>query len=122
MGWIEKNLAKAIGIALVVLALAAFLTVRSCQSARTAKTTEKLATGQASASLQSGQDAVGTVGNRMDADAATDALTRTNDDAIRNAEGASAPVNPAVRDAGIASLCRRASHRRDPKCLFHADP
>lgn len=121
MKWIRDNVAKAVAIAVIVLLIVGVLFLRSCQAERTAKVSEKLATGQAGASLQSGQDAVGTVGNRMDADAATDALTRTNDDAIRNAEGADAPVAAPVRNAGLASLCRRPSARRDPKCVQHPD-
>ena len=36
---------------------------------------------------------------------------------IRNAKGADAPVDPAVRDAGLASLCRRAAYRSSERCL-----
>jgi hypothetical protein len=91
-------------------------------SRRTAKTEARLATGQAGAALASGQDSANTIGNRMDADAAEDTITRENDDAIRNAHGASAPVDPALRDAGLAGLCRRAAYHNNPKCLQHADP
>lgn len=115
---IPPKLARIILIAFgVVVALSLLFAVRSCQQSRTAKTEAKLATGQADAAMKSGADAVQTVGNRMDADAATDTITRENNDAIRNAEGADAPVAAGVRDAGLASLCRRAAYRRDPKCL-----
>jgi hypothetical protein len=90
--------------------------------AHNARTAAKVATGQAGAALQSGQDAANTVGNRMDADAAGDQLTKENDDAIRKADGASAPVAAPVRDAGLRSLCRRAAYSRDPKCLQFANP
>lgn len=120
---IPAKLARTIIVVLTVLVLLSLVfAVRSCQSARTAKTVEKLATGQTDAALKSGTDAVNTIGNRMDADASTDATTRENEDAIRNAEGADAPVAGGVRDAGLAGLCRRAAYRSDPKCMQHADP
>lgn len=120
--WLATTAAKII-LALAVIALiAGIFAVRSCQSAQTASTREKLSTGQAGAAIASGQDSVNTIGNRMDADAATDTITRENDDAIRNAKGADAPVDPAVRDAGLASLCRRASYSGNPKCVQHTDP
>ena len=53
---------------------------------------------------------------------ATDTITRENDHAIRTAPGADAPVDPALRDTGLAGLCRRAAYRGDPKCVQHADP
>jgi hypothetical protein len=87
-----------------------------------AKTEARVSAGQAGAAVASGKDAANTVGNRMDADAAEDTLTKENADAIRNADGASAPVAAPVRDAGLRSLCRRAAYSRDPKCLQHADP
>ena len=113
---------------IAALAAAAFLLLLALfgwhewQAAHTAKVETRLATGQAAAALASGQDAGNAIGNRMDADAETDTITRENDHAIRNAHGADAPVDPAVRDAGLAGLCRRAAYRRDPKCLRHADP
>jgi len=89
---------------------------------RTAKIETRLATGQAAAALASGQDAANTIGNRMDADASTDTVTRENDHAIRTARGADAPVDPALRDIALRGLCRRAAYRHDAKCLQHADP
>jgi hypothetical protein len=111
------KLATRIIAAIAVVALFALLfTLHECSVARNAKTETKLATGQAGAALQSGQDAANTVGNRMDADAQGDALTRTNGDAIDNADGAKAPVAAPVRAAGIAALCRRAAYRDTPRC------
>jgi len=121
MDWIEKNLTRAIAIVAAALILLALFGWHEWQAARTAKAETRLATGQAGAALASGQDAANSIGNRMDADAATDALTRENDYAIRTAPGADAPVDPALRDAALRGLCRRAAYRRDPKCLQHAD-
>lgn len=94
--------------------------VSQCQRAQNAAATAKVAKGQAGAAIESGGDATDTVGNRMAADAETDAITQENRDAIQNAEGARAPVAPAVRDAAFAGLCRRAAYSRDPRCLQRA--
>ncbi|RSY83103.1 hypothetical protein DAH66_12605 [Sphingomonas koreensis] len=109
--------------AIILLALIAMLAgaivfgLSQCQRAQTAKTTANVAKGQAGAAIESGSDAVDAIGNRAEQDAAADRLTRENEDAIRKAEGASAPVAAPVRDAGLDSLCRRAAYSRDPRCL-----
>ncbi|CAN5702539.1 hypothetical protein BH11PSE6_BH11PSE6_00090 [soil metagenome] len=117
MNWIRDNLAKAIVIIAVILIVVGLLFLRSCETARTAKTQAKVSEGQAGASLASGADAVDTAGNVQGNEIAADTITRENDNAIHNAEGASAPVAAPVRDAGLASLCRRAAYRGDPKCV-----
>lgn len=110
-------------IAAAVLLIFGSLVLRSCQTAGTARTKAKLATGQAGAAIESGGDAAQTIGNQAAAEAATDALTRENEHAIRTAPGANAPVDPAARDAGLRALCRRAAYRGDPKCMrFAAAP
>jgi len=101
-------------IALMVLVL---VTVQSCQRASVAKTEAKLSTNQAGAAIANGQDAVATGSATGARAAATDRLTQENADAIRNAEGAAAPVAAGARDAGLAGLCRRAAYRRDPRCV-----
>lgn len=120
--FIERNLAKILIGLVVLLLVAAIVAQRSCSEALTARTSASLATGQAGAAIESGHEAADTIGNRMANDADTDAITRENDDAIRNAEGANAPVAAPVRDAGLASLCRRAAYRGSPKCVQHAHP
>ncbi|MEG3147249.1 hypothetical protein U1839_21565 [Sphingomonas sp. RT2P30] len=121
-GWVARNGARVLVAVLLLTLLAAIVAQRSCSAARSARVTAKLATGQAGAAIASGQDAANTIGNRMDDDAAGDAITRENDDAIRNAHGALAPVDPDVAAAGLRGLCRRAAYRRDPQCMQHADP
>lgn len=117
-----NRLQKALLLFAALILLLAFLWLRSCSDARSAKSQAKLSTGQAGAAIESGRDAANTIGNRTHADAATDAITRENDDAIRNAEGASAPVAAPVRDAGLVGLCRRAAYQRDPRCLQQPRP
>lgn len=115
-------LTKLAAIALVVGVAGGLFAWHQWTVARNAKTEATLGKNQAGAATASGADAANTVGNRMDADAAEDTLTRSNDDDIRKADGASAPVAAPVRDAGLRSLCRRAAYRGDPKCVLYADP
>lgn len=106
---------------LIALLIVAVLFIREqWQQARSAKTSERVSKGQAGAAIESGSDAADTIGNRAAADAETDTLTRENTDAIRQADGADAPVAAGVRDAGIAGLCRRAAYSRDPRCVQQA--
>ena len=70
----------------------------------------------AKASSKSGEDAVATVGAAARREAQSSDLTRTNEQEIRNAQGADVRLDPAVRDAGLGGLCRRAAYRDDERC------
>jgi hypothetical protein len=59
---------------------------------------------------------VETVADAADREAASDALTRESEAAIRNAPGATATVSAEVKAAGLAALCRRTSHKDSPRC------
>jgi hypothetical protein len=109
-----------VGIGLALFLLAVIGGVRSCQMASTAKTEAKLSANQAGAALASGKDAVDTLGKTAAAEANTDTITEENERAIRQAPGADAPVDPAVHDAGLRSLCRRAAYRGKPECVQFA--
>lgn len=108
----------------IIGAIAFLLLLWALYSAITAKpkAEARLARNQAEAASQSGADAVNTVGRAGDREAAGDALTRSNDKDIRDAEGADATVAAPVRDAGLASLCKRRAYSRDPRCVQYADP
>lgn len=112
--------AKAIFWGAIAALVMAVLGVAKCSYDSRAKAEIKLSKGQAGAAVASGADAVETVGNQAASEVAADQVTKENADDIRKAQGAAAPVNPAVRDAGIVSLCRRAAYRRDPKCVQHS--
>jgi hypothetical protein len=86
------------------------------------KAEARLSRNQAEAAAESGSDAVNTVGVAGEREAASADLTRANEKDIRDAEGADATVAAPVRDAGIASLCKRRSYSRDPRCVQHTDP
>lgn len=81
------------------------------------KAEARLGKNTAEAALHSGSDAVATVGQVGARDQTADDLTRRNADDIAHARGADAPVDPAARDAGLRSLCKRAAYRGSAKCL-----
>lgn len=114
----KKPLGMVVGAIIVLLAL--FWLYSAITANPRAKA--RLARNQATAALESGADAVNTVGRAADREAAADALTRDSERTIRNAEGADAAVAAPVRDAGLASLCQRRAYRSEPKCVQYLNP
>ncbi|MDB5707870.1 MAG: hypothetical protein JWN66_4986 [Sphingomonas bacterium] len=108
---LEKTAARVVAGIAIVAVIALLLFLHSCQQERTAKVEAKLATSQAAAASASGHDAVQSVGNVMGNEQATDTITTENGNVIDNAKGATVAVDPAVRSAGLVSLCRRKSYR-----------
>lgn len=115
---IRKPIVWAIG-ALVLFGLVWWL-VASLTGGKRARVEAELQGNRAEAGLESGRDAVDTVGEQGAAERAADDLTRRNADEIRAAEGADAPVADPAHAAGLRSLCRRAANRGRPECLQHA--
>ena len=117
MNWIEvaRRLAPLVGLALLALLLLVVLP-GSCRRERNAAATARVEQGAARAASDSGRDAVETVGRAAARREAGEAITRTNDKEIRNAQGADANMAIAVRDAGIDGLCRRDAYRDEPRC------
>lgn len=107
-------------IALIIgLSLMAFLVfyIPSClQKQRAAADQNRVDTAQAGAAQASGNEAAYTQMAVNANEVASEQLGRDNEKEIRNAEGANAVVAAPVRDATIASLCRRAAYRDSPKC------
>jgi FtsZ-interacting cell division protein ZipA len=107
-------------IAIIVAVIAAVLivgfTVRSCDKRHAQAAQSRVERSQADAASNSAADAIGTVAASGAQEAASEDLTRSNEQEIRNAEGSNAAVNPAARDAGLRSLCRRPAYRDDQRC------
>jgi len=113
---------KAVAIIAAVILLLAFLQVRSCSQARQKAAQSKLDKGQAGAAQESAKDAIATQGEVTTFQSKSEDLARANEKEIRDAKGADAAVDPAVRDAGLASLCRRASYRDTEQCRVRRTP
>lgn len=121
MKFLSTITGKVIAAALVVFLLFAIFEVRSCQLAKQHAAQARVDQGQAAAMSNSASDAIATQGAANANEQASEALTRTNDQEIRHAAGADAQINPAVRDAGLRSLCRRPAYRGSERCrVFNA--
>jgi ABC-type protease/lipase transport system fused ATPase/permease subunit len=108
---LSKSLSRIAIAAIAVILVLGFLQVRSCQQARQQAVQSKVDRSQGDAMRNSAADAVNTVGGVAANQMAGEDLTRQNERNIRDAKGADQGVDPAVRDAGLASLCRRQSFR-----------
>ena len=103
--------------AAVVLALVVFLLLwgpAACNAIRSLTVQNRVNQGQSDALTNSARDAIGTQGDVAGNATASEDTTRSNERNIRDAKGADAQVDPAVRDAGFASLCKRPSFRNSP--------
>jgi hypothetical protein len=106
---------------LFLLALMGF-GLSQCQKRRSEAAQARVERSQAEAASKSAEDAIGTVRRSGESEKASEELTRSNEKEIRNAEGANDPVNTAVRDAGLRSLCRRPAYRNHERCKLFVAP
>lgn len=116
MSFFNPLVMKIIGAVVLVLLIVGFFTVRSCQQSAQHAAESRLQQGQMGALSNSAQDALATQGNVAANATASEDLSRTNAEEIRNAKGADARVDPAANAAGLRALCRRAAYRDSPKC------
>ena len=111
---LAKLIAAVAGV--LIVCLAAWWLVATLTGGKRAKVEATLNRNVAGAALESGKDAVGTVGAQQAAEAASDRLGADNGASIHAAPGADAKVDPGASSAGIKALCRRASAKGDPRC------
>jgi hypothetical protein len=109
-----RALAVVVGVVLLIVGLS--LLVHRCDVNRSRAAQSRVNASQAQAASNSAADAINAVGAANGRETASESLTRSNEQQIRGAPGANDKVNPAVRDAGIAALCRRQSYANDPRC------
>lgn len=113
----------AIVVGVVLLIAVVGFTVRSCDQRRSKAAQSRLEHAQNDAQANSAADAVNTIAASGEAAAASEAQTRANEKDIRDAKGSDAAVDPAVRDAGLRSLCKRAAYRDSERCrVFRTNP
>jgi hypothetical protein len=113
--WLTVRLAAIIAGGLLLAALLVF-GVHSCDVRHNKAAQTRVERAQGEAASSSASDAIATVASSGEAERASEDLTRSNEQQIRAAPGANDKVNPAVRDAGIAALCRRQAYANDPRC------
>jgi hypothetical protein len=117
-GWLTV---ACLALALIVLTMCAVDgRQKAADRTRQAEAGKTLADGRTAAA----QDA-SAIRDRADArDQSTDDLTRSNTDAILNAPGADARLDPDLDAAARRAICLRQSARHDPQCraMLSADP
>jgi hypothetical protein len=86
----------------------------ACNAYRSLTAQNRVNQAQSNAFGASAGDALATQGNASANAIASEELTARNREDIRHAEGSDQSINPAVRDAGFASLCKRPSFRNSP--------
>lgn len=94
----------------------------ACNAYRGMVAQNRLNQGQMDAQTNSSKDAIATQGNVSANAQASEELTAKNREDIRNAKGADQSVDPAVRDAGFASLCKRSSFANSPRGRLRCAP
>lgn len=105
------------GIAALLLILLVFNVVKTLFTAGP-EAQSKLNQATTEAAQESGKDAVNTVGVVHGNADKIDEITWSNANEIDKAEGSDAVVADGVRNAGLNSLCNRASYRKQhPECV-----
>jgi cell division septation protein DedD len=108
------------GIVIVALAL---LLLSQCDKRRNEKAQSKVDAAQSEAATNSAADAINTVSEAGQREAASEDLTRQNERDIRAAPGAGDRVNAGVNAAGLQALCRRDAYRNTQRCkIFRKEP
>lgn len=125
--WAGETLAKVIvwGLAILLAIGLLFGVYHAVKNYFTADLTArvKVISDQAQAQGESGHDAVDVTGNVADNQAAGVVVGQENDNVIDHTSGAAATIDPALRAAGLQSLCARASYRSThPACVQRAAP
>lgn len=121
MGKLGAKLIAILALGAVALTLLIF-GLAQWRKAHTEAAERRVERAQGNAVVESAKDAIATQGAAQRRETASEALTAANEKEIRNAKGADAPVDPAARDAGLASLCRRPAYHSDERCLRFTPP
>jgi hypothetical protein len=119
------SLSRTIVLAIIVAVLALVIIVAgpaACDRIRSLRAQNELNQDQGKALGNSAIDAINTQGAAAERERESEELTKSNEKEIRDAEGSNAPVNPAARDAGLRSLCRRPAYRDSERCRLLNSP
>lgn len=94
------------------------------QKAKQATVQATADTNAATGAVQAAKDALEITVRTQDVHGQIDVITKDNDNAIRHAAGASAPVDPALHATGLRALCVYDVYRGDRTAcpVLDADP
>lgn len=115
MGW------AALAGGLLIVAIAVFA-VLSWSADRRGLGEARVGQAQSQARTRSAGEATEIIARGADRDAATDEITRRNEDAIAHAPGAGQRLDPGLNRAGRLGLCQYAAYRDSPECVQLAPP
>lgn len=88
----------------------------ACNKIRSLQAQSRINEGQQGALRNSAADAINTQGTINQNALASEELSRTNAEEIRNAKGANATIDPELDAAIVRAFCRRRASAHDPKC------
>ncbi len=104
-------------VAALVALVIACVAIPSClQKRRSAAAQAKVERSQAEAAKSSAKDASEAQAQINRNEVESEALGRSNERTIRDAQGSNAVVAAPARDAGIAALCLRRAYRDTERC------
>lgn len=103
-------------VALVLVVIGPGIVLRSCQEWKEAEGEARLNKATGEAGIEAGAIGLETARQRRDEDRTTDDKVKGGIDAIRAAEGAAAPVSPAIRNAAKCSACQLQSYYDSAEC------
>jgi len=114
--WLAKSAATIVFVLGIIALVATVISIRSCNTVQTATTEAKLATGQTEAAIESGADAVNTVGNAAANASEIHETAKEGTDAIQAAPAGNS------NDAADRAACRMRIYRNSPKCVALLGP
>jgi hypothetical protein len=114
--WLGKSAATIVFVLGIIALIATVVSIRSCGTAQTSATEAKLATGQTEAAIETGADAVNTVGNAAANATEIHQTAKEGTDAIQ-----AAPAGDS-NDAADRAVCRMRIYRNSPKCVALLGP
>ena len=102
--------------AAALILLAVLVAPSGCDRARRLAVEQRVERVQREAQTASARDAIAASEQAARREQHSESITATNEKDIRNAPGASLPVDPLATGAGLDSLCRRAAYRDSQRC------
>lgn len=109
-----RTIAYVVGGIVIVVLFVLFLS--QCEKRRNEHAQTQVDQAQVEAATNSAADAIHTVSEAGQREAASEDLTRQNERDIRNAPGADQRVDMGVNVAGLKALCRRDAYRNTERC------
>jgi hypothetical protein len=116
MTWTANAIRAAVAVLAIVAVLAMLFAIRSCNSARDAGAAAKIERGRGEAAIDSGRDAVETIGNAAARETQIHDSVKDGTDAINDAPAGDS------NDAADRAACRLRAYHDHPRCRALLEP